>query len=80
MYDCIIIESLEARVGLESTFYQIAEDDGVVDVCVIVYQPATTIDCLITLPFAVFLSSNDGSASVCMMTNTLPLHFLQFWP
>ena len=49
-----------AVVGLERTLYSVAEDVGVVEVCAIVYSP--TIDCPITFPFNVSLSTIDGSA------------------
>ena len=50
----------DAVVGLEKTFYQVSEDVGVVEVCVIVYSP--TIVCPIEFPFNVTLNTTDGSA------------------
>ena len=47
-------------VGLEETFYQVSEGDGVVVVCVVVYEP--NISCPIEFPFDVMLSTIDGSA------------------
>ena len=47
-------------MGLEEIFYQVSEDDGVVVVCVVVYEPA--INCPIKFPFDVSLFTTDGSA------------------
>ena len=47
-------------MGLERTLYSVSEDVGVVEVCAIVYSP--TIDCPITFPFNVSLSTSNGSA------------------
>ena len=49
-----------AVVGLEETFYQVSETDGVVMVCVVIYEP--DIDCPIKFPFDVNLFTTDGSA------------------
>ena len=49
-----------AVVGLERTFYNVPEDVGVVEVCVIVYVPSGS--CPIAFPFDVSFSTNDGSA------------------
>ena len=58
---CYILHfTAEGVVGLEVTFYQVSEDVDVVEVCAIVYSP--TIDCPITFPFDVPLSTRDGSA------------------
>ena len=46
-----------AVVGLEKT-YQVSEDVGVVEVCAIVYTPS--VDCPITIPFNVLLSTKGG--------------------
>ena len=48
-----------AVVGLERTFYQVSEDVGVVEVCVIVYSP--TDECPIEFPFNVTLNTTDCS-------------------
>ena len=50
-----------AVVGLERTFYQVSEDVGVVELCAVVYEP-NNIDCPITFPFDVHLSTSDNSA------------------
>ena len=47
-------------MGLEETFYQVSETDGVVVVCVVVYEP--NISCPIKFPFDVNLFTTDGSA------------------
>ena len=67
-------------MGLERTLYQVSEDDGVVEVCAIVYEPNGNLDCPITFPFEVSLSTGDDSAGmptallyVYMMT--VVLHF-----
>ena len=49
-----------AVVGLEETFYQVSETDGVVEVCVVIYEP--DIVCPIEFPFDVSLSTFDESA------------------
>ena len=51
-----------AVVGLERTFYEVMEEVGVVEVCVIVYQPDGGITCPIAIPFNVSLSTLDGTA------------------
>ena len=55
-----ILFTSEAVVGLEWTFYQVSENAGVVEMCAIVYSP--TIDCPITFPFNVSLSTSVDSA------------------
>ena len=50
-------------MGLERIFYNVSEDVGVVQVCVIVYSPSG--DCPITFPFDVVLSTEDGAAGTC---------------
>ena len=49
-------------VGLERTLYQVSEDDGVVEVCAIVYSPNIT--CPITFSFNASLSTNDDNAGM----------------
>ena len=49
-----------AVVGLEETFYRVSETDGVVEVCVVVYEP--NISCPIEFPFDIMLSTTEGSA------------------
>ena len=68
----------EAIMGLGRTFYQVSEDVGVVEVCAIVYRPNGNLDCPITFPFDVSLSTGDDSAGiptallyVYMMTDVL---------
>ena len=58
-----------AVVGLEETFYQISETDGVVVVCVVIYEP--DIICLIEFPFDVSLSTTVGFAG---KTNNFIFH------
>ena len=53
-------------MGLEETFYQVSETDGVVVACVVVYEP--DIDCPIEFPFNVTLSTENGSASTFRLT------------
>ena len=57
-YDTLLY--IAAEVGLEKTFYQVSETDGVVVVCVVIYEP--DISCPIEFPFDVMLSTIDGSA------------------
>ena len=53
-------------MGLERTIYSVFEDVGVVEVCAIVYSP--TIDCPITFPFDVSLTTSDNTAGIgCSM-------------
>ena len=52
-----------AIVGLEQTFYNVSESVGVVEVCVVVYEPAGT-NCPINFPFEVLLSTEDGTAGI----------------
>ena len=49
-----------AVVGLEKTIYNVSENVGMVEVCVIVYSP--TVDCPIEFAFNVSLSTRDGTA------------------
>ena len=49
-----------AVVGLERTIYQVSEDDGVVEVCAVVYSPV--IECPIQFSFNLELTTIDGSA------------------
>ena len=48
-------------VGLENIFYQVSEDVGVVEVCAIVYAPS--VDCPITTPFNLLLSTKGGAGT-----------------
>ena len=57
-YDTLLY--IAAEVGLEKTFYQVSETDGVVVVCVVIYEP--DISCPIEFPFDVMLSTIDGNA------------------
>ena len=50
-----------ALVGLESTSYNVSEDVGVLEVCVIVYSP--TVPCPINFAFDVNLSTSNDSSS-----------------
>ena len=49
-----------AVVGLERTFYQVAENVGVVEVCAVVRNP--TIVCPISFPFTIRFLTADGTA------------------
>ena len=49
-------------VGMERIFHQVSEDDGVVEVCAIVYSPNIT--CPITFSFNVSLSTSDDNAGM----------------
>ena len=49
-----------AVVGLEETFYNVSENIGVVEVCVVVHQPVS--GCPISFPFNVSLYTLDGTA------------------
>ena len=67
-----------AVVGLESTFYQVSEDVGVVEVCAIVYSP--NVACPIEFLFTVRLTTTNDSAgkervkiTVLCRKNMLPL-------
>ena len=51
-----------AVVGLETTFYSVLEDVGVVEVCAIIYNP--NISCPIAFPFGVHLSTGDNTAGM----------------
>ena len=51
-----------AEVGLERTFYQVSEDDGVLEVCAVVYRQNFT--CPIEFAFIVKLSTSDGIAGI----------------
>ena len=51
-----------AVIGLEQTFYNVSESEGLVELCVIVRSPF--IECPITLSFSVILSTTDGSAGI----------------
>ena len=50
-----------AVVGLEETFYNVSENIGVVEVCVVVHQPVSG-GCPISFPFNVSLYTLDGTA------------------
>ena len=58
-----------ARVGLERTFYSVSEVVGVVELCVVVYEP--DINCPIEFPFNISLSTADGTAGMCHCASTL---------
>ena len=49
-------------MGLERTFYNVSEGVGVVELCVVVYEP--DIICPIEFPFNVRLSTADGTAGM----------------
>ena len=47
-------------VELERTLYEVSEDVGVVEMCAVV--SSTSIECSVTVPFEVILSTSDSSA------------------
>ena len=59
IYSLHILTS-EAVVGMEKTIYSVSKNVGFVEVCAILYSP--TIDCPITFPFDVSLSTSDRTA------------------
>ena len=68
---CIVIErqvtnhcSAGATVGLEQTFFRVAENEGYVELCANVSFPEIT--CPIEFPFNVSLSTADGTAGICL--------------
>ena len=54
----------EATVGLEKTFYQVSESEGVVEVCATVSRPNGNLTCPISFQFDVSLSTGDNSAGI----------------
>ena len=52
--------SAGASVGLEQTFFREIEDVGVIELCVVVFEP--DFECPIKFPFDVSLYTTDGSA------------------
>ena len=53
-----------AVVGLESTFHQVSEEVGVMEVCAVVYSPNDIIPCPINFAFNLSLSTiYDGFSS-----------------
>ena len=69
----VIVTNTEAVVGLQRTFYQEDEDDGVVEVCLSVIRP--NIGCPVTYPFDVLLITVADSAGkhwfLCSMDTTV---------
>ena len=71
---CIVIEqatnhcSAGATVGLEQTFFRVAEIEGYVELCANISFPE--ISCPIEFPFDVSLSTADGTAGICLEGNT----------
>ena len=51
-----------AMVELERAVYEVSEDVGVVEVCAVV--SSTSIECSVTVPFEVILSTSDSSAGM----------------
>ena len=60
-------------VGLQRTGYTVMEDVGVVEACVIVYEPNENLDCPISFPFDVSLSTEDDSAGITIQYVLLTL-------
>ena len=56
----VILHSAGANVGLEQTFFREMEDVGVIELCVIVFEP--DLNCPIKFPFDISLNTTDGSA------------------
>ena len=46
-------------MGLERIFYSVSENEGVAEVCAVIYSP--TIDCPTEFSFDVRLTTNDSS-------------------
>ena len=72
-------------MGLERTFYQVSEGDGVVEVCATVNEPNGNLDCPVTFPFEVNISTRDGSAGTILcyiaphiLVNMYILQYLQW--
>ena len=61
-------------IGLEETFYQVTENNGVVEVCAIVHSPVGI--CPIAFPFDVKLRTTNGSAGKYRVKNygSMPLN------
>ena len=51
-------------MGLEKTFYQVSESEGVVEVCATVSRPNGNLTCPISFQFDVSLSTGDNSAGI----------------
>ena len=49
-------------IGFENTTYQVSEDEGVVELCVVVYSPV--IECPIDFGLIFNLHIEDGSAGI----------------
>ena len=49
-----------ATVGLERTMYTVSEDEGMVEVCAVVFFPSGS--CPIQFPFDIRLETSDGTA------------------
>ena len=56
-------------MGLESTSYSVLEEMGMVEVCAVIYSPV--IDCPITFPFDVSLTTTNGRAGKEMVNITV---------
>ena len=81
MMVCVSTLTTAAVVGLETTFYQVSEDVGVVEVCAVVRNP--TILCPIAFPFNVNFSTVDKTAgNYLLLWNNLYLICIhvQQWP
>ena len=65
---CIAVHNLhlyifslsDVVVGLEKTFYNVSENEGVAEVCAVIYSPM--IDCPTEFSFGVRLTTKDGSS------------------
>ena len=55
---------LVARVGFEEMFYEVNETTGIVEICVVVYEP--DIDCPIQMEFTVSIETRAETAGTCM--------------
>ena len=65
---CVSSVYTVAVVCLENTVYHDTDSDGIVEVCVVVDEP--NIDCPITFPFNVTLSTSDGKFNVGCLLNS----------
>ena len=67
-----------AVVGLETTLYRVSEGEGV-EVCATVNEPNGNINCPITFPFEVNISTRDGSAGIIITVQIEHFTLSQFY-
>ena len=69
-YIYIKLDSVEAVIGLEKTYYPVSERSiGEVEICVTVYRPS--VECPIQFPFTLILKAIDGTAGMCRGTTCM---------